>query len=83
MNIPMRLSTVVDPSGHQVYLEHVRMTERHIHIHRSPYACSQGEGACTPSGDISEVPNDGTSFTCLDYVERRVQGPNGNEIIYT
>ena len=79
----MRLSTVVDPSGHQVYLEHVRTTERHMDIHRSPYAGSQGADAYTPSGDISDVSNDSASFTCLDYVERRIQGPNSDEIIYT
>ena len=59
------------------------MTERHIQIHRSPNIGSQGESAYTPSGDVnSGIPNDGASFTCLDCVERRVEGPNSNETIY-
>ena len=51
----MKLSTVVDPYGHPVCLEHVRMTEWHARSHRLPYGSSQGECAYTPIGDISDT----------------------------
>ena len=36
-----------------------------------------------PIGNVSRLSNDSASFTCQDYVERWVEGPNSDEVVYT
>ena len=79
----MILSTVVVLCDSRVSLARPQKIELHNCSRPSPCTDSRGEGAYMTITNISMLPNDSAPYTCLNHVERQVQGPNSNEVVYT